>query len=226
MEGSIKPFMDNLWVKVCGLMQPEQAVAIAHMGANAIGFICARSSPRYVTPLQIRAMSQALIEASTSAERVGVFADADLATLDEAVTIGQLTMIQLHGQESAAACGEIRQAYPNLKLVKAFRIRSQADLELTQSYESSVDALLLDAYHPHLLGGTGETLNWSSLTAFRPGKPWILAGGLTPTNVGQALAKLAPDGIDLSSSIEVSPGNKSLAKAQSLFDAINRDPPL
>jgi phosphoribosylanthranilate isomerase len=92
-----------------------------------------------------------------------------------------------------------------VKLIKAFRIRSDADLAAVQPYETIIDAILLDAYHPHLQGGTGATLNWRSLQTFRPARPWILAGGLTPGNVSEALELLKPDGIDLSSGVELSP---------------------
>lgn len=213
------PSIDSsLWVKICGLTQPEQAVAIARLGTSAIGFICVRSSPRYVTPLQIQAISQALLlNAHDDVERVGVFVEADRETLDEAIAIGQLTTLQLHGQESPATCAEIQQRYPDLKVIKAFRIRSEADLASTLVYEDVVDALLLDAYHPQQLGGTGKTLPWGSLQNFQPNKPWVLAGGLNPENVKQALETLSPQGIDLSSGIENSPGNKSLQKARQLF---------
>ena len=215
----------SLWVKICGFIQPAQTVAIARLGADAVGFICVRSSPRYVTPLQIRAMSQALIhESLTSVERVGVFVDATFDVLAETVEMGQLTTLQLHGQEPPQACAQIRKAYPDLKIIKSFRIRSETDLASTSTYEDTVDALLLDAYHPNLLGGTGKTLPWESLQGFRPGRPWILAGGLTPANVQQALTRLSPNGIDLSSGVELSPGNKSLAKAKQLFDALQRQP--
>ncbi|MGF1521105.1 MAG: phosphoribosylanthranilate isomerase [Leptolyngbyaceae cyanobacterium] len=216
----------SLWVKICGLTQVEQAVAIARLGASAIGFICVRSSPRYVTPLQIQAMSQALLaDAHDEVERVGVFVNADWDTLDEAIAIGQLTTLQLHGQESQATCIKVRHTYPDLKVIKAFRIRSKADLGSIAIYEDVVDALLLDAYHPRQLGGTGKTLPWQSLQHLQPSKPWILAGGLNPENVEQALAMLSPQGIDLSSSIETSPGNKSMEKAQRLFATLKNPVP-
>ena len=210
----------SLWVKICGLKQPEQAVAIARLGANAIGFISVRSSPRYVAPSQMRAISNALLAHSLDVERVGVFANADLATISDAVAVGQLTALQLHGQESLEVCATIREAYPTLKLIKAFRIRSEADLQSTLPYEKTVDALLLDAYHPQLLGGTGQTIDWSYLKAFQPNIPWFLAGGLTPDNIQRSLTLLSPDGIDVSSGVEVSPGNKSLEKVQCLFAAL------
>lgn len=214
----------SLWVKICGLTVPEQAVAIAQQGASAIGFIGVRSSPRYVTPLQIRAMSQALIAASLAqVERVGVFVNAPLKTLAEDIEVGMLTTLQLHGEETPADCERVRRAYPHLKLMKALRIRSNADLLAIRPYEEIVDVILLDAYHPHLLGGTGQTLDWRSLQTFQPAKPWILAGGLTPANIAEALALLSPNGIDLSSGVELSPGNKCLDKTQQLFEVLTRE---
>ncbi|MEO0984393.1 MAG: phosphoribosylanthranilate isomerase [Cyanobacteria bacterium J06639_14] len=211
----------SLWVKICGLIVPEQAVAIARIGADAIGLIGVQSSPRYVTPLQMRAISHALIEASfDSVERVGVLVNADVKALAEMVDVGKLTTLQLHGQESPETCTAIRQLYPDLKLIKAFRIKSEADLASTQLYENVVDAILLDAYDPQQLGGTGKTLPWRSLQNFQPRQPWILAGGLKPENIQEALASLTPHGIDLSSGVESSPGNKSLPKVKQLFAAL------
>jgi phosphoribosylanthranilate isomerase len=212
----------SLWVKICGLMVPEQAVAIARQGSSAIGFIAVPKSPRYVTTLQMQAISEALVAAEyAQVERVGVFVDASLETLEVAALTGKLTTLQLHGQESPAHCQQIRQRLPEVKLIKAFRIRDDADLAAIRPYESVVDALLLDAYHPHLQGGTGETLNWRSLQTFRPTKPWILAGGLNSDNISEALALLQPDGIDLSSGVELSPGNKCLHQTQRLFTTLS-----
>jgi phosphoribosylanthranilate isomerase len=203
-------------------MIPDQAVAIARQGVSAIGCICVPSSPRYVTPLQIRAISQALMAASCSeVERIGVFANASMESLAVAVETGLLTALQLHGQETPADCVRVRQAYPHLKLIKALRVRSEADLLAVQPFEDVIDVILLDAYHPDLLGGTGKTLDWRSLQTFQPSKPWILAGGLTPANLQAALDLLTPDGIDLSSGVELSPGNKCLQQTQRLFDVLS-----
>lgn len=106
--------------------------------------------------------------------------------------------------------------------MKACRVRSADDLATALSYQPYVDMLLLDAYHPKQLGGTGKTLDWPTLKAFSPDCPWFLAGGLTPDNVLSALAQLSPDGIDLSSGIELSPGHKDLAKARRLFEQLKQ----
>lgn len=215
------PLQSGLWVKICGLTQAPQAIAVAEHGASAIGFIGVAKSPRYVTPEQIQVISQALIAAGhAQVARVGVFADADIEDVATASAIAQLTTVQLHGQESPAWCAALRQRMPHLGLMKAFRIRDRDDLAAIAAYESSVDAVLLDAYHPHLLGGTGHTLDWGTLQRFRPSVPWILAGGLTPENVGTALTSTAPNGIDLSSGVEIRPGDKDLDKVRRLFEAL------
>ena len=92
---------------------------------------------------------------------------------------------------------------------------------MIQNYSTVVDTLLLDAYHPGVLGGTGQTLDWTQLAAFSPQIPWFLAGGLTPDNVCTALTQLHPSGIDLSSGVEVSPGNKNLDLVDRLFVNLN-----
>lgn len=208
-------------IKICGITQPEQGQAIAQMGASALGFICVRSSPRYVTPEQIRAITTAVTE-STSRDvlSVGVFADESLAELNQIVKVAGLNAVQLHGHESPDFCQQVRSHLPSVAIIKAFRIRSAADLAQIDAFTEVVDALLLDAYHPHLLGGTGKTLDWDTLRQFQPPLPWFLAGGLTPENVQEALAQLQPSGIDLSSGVERSPGDKDLTKVAKLFEAL------
>lgn len=204
-------------IKICGITRPEQGQAIAEFGATTLGFICVEASPRYVTPEQIQTLTSVLPE---TVERVGVFVNAPLDQIAYTVQLGRLTGVQLHGQESLADCNQLRQALPHTELIKAIRVKTPEALEQSLSYASHVDTLLLDAYHPQQLGGTGKTLNWQQLQAFNPGCPWFLAGGLTPDNVSEALRLLRPDGIDLSSGVEHSPGDKDLAKVQQLFMAI------
>lgn len=206
-------------VKICGITQIEQGKAIVKLGADSIGFICVPQSPRYVTPEQIRAIATAL---PTPTVTVGVFANHSVAAIAAIVEQGRLTAIQLHGAEPPEFCRQLRQEInPEIELIKAFRIASAQSLTQTTAYTEYVDTLLLDAYHPQMLGGTGYTIDWQDLTQFQPPLPWLLAGGLTPDNVGQALARLQPDGIDLSSGVERSPGDKDLSKVAQLFAAVN-----
>ncbi|AZB71582.1 phosphoribosylanthranilate isomerase [Synechococcus elongatus] len=210
----------GLRIKICGLRDPQQAVAIADLGATAIGFIAVEQSPRYVSPAQVAQLTQVLQATHPTVDRVGVFANATQAELEAYVTAG-ITSIQLHGSETPSDCQYWRDLFPEVEMIKALRIRSKADLALAEIFAECVDTLLLDAYHPQMLGGTGATLDWQSLQAFHPPRPWLLAGGLTPENVSEALFQLQPAGIDLSSGVERSPGNKDLTKVATLFAALS-----
>lgn len=206
--------MDKLRVKICGITTPEQGKAIAQMGADTLGFICVSASPRFVTPEQIYAIGEMV---SPTVSRVGVFANAEVDHIVETVAIACLSSVQLHGDESPEWCELLRSRLPSVELIKALRVRDMETLNEAHRYSDVVDTLLLDAYHPTLLGGTGKTLDWSTLQSFQPKRPWLLAGGLTPDNVLDALGKLNPAGIDLSSGLERSPGNKDLDKVAVLF---------
>lgn len=207
-------------VKICGITQVDQALAITHLGATDLGFICVAQSPRYVEPTQIAAILTALGADGWSGGHVGVFANAALDTILAVVQATGLNTVQIHGAETPDDCQRLRHALPQHRLIKAIRVRSAADLDHALTYLPTVDTLLLDAYHPDHLGGTGLTLDWATLQAFAPPCPWFLAGGLRPDNIQAALAHLRPDGIDLSSGVEIRPGIKDLALVQGLFDRL------
>lgn len=201
-------------IKICGICQPDQGQAIAALGIKTLGFICVPSSPRYVTVNQAQ---QILGKLPPGIQTIGVFADASLETIKQVVLETGFTGIQLHGNESPEFCQAVKQAFPNREIIKALRIQSAESLQNAIAYYPLIDTLLLDAYHPHQLGGTGQTLPWESLKNFKPPCPWLLAGGLNPENVLTALSYLQPDGIDLSSGVERSPGNKDLDKVSQLI---------
>jgi phosphoribosylanthranilate isomerase len=212
-------------VKICGITKPEQGRAIAELGATALGFICVAASPRYVTAKQIRHVVDQLprdAETSDGVDRIGVFANATVAEICQVVAIAGLNGVQLHGAESPEFCTQVRDALPEVEVIKALRIKTAAALQVATSYEEHVHTLLLDAYHPGALGGTGVTLDWQSLQQFAPACPWFLAGGLTPNNITTALTQLQPDGIDLSSGVERSPGDKNLAQVAHLFQQLQQ----
>ncbi len=227
-------------IKICGITKVEQGLAIAQMGATALGFICVPASARYVA---LKQLSELVAPLPKSINRIGVFAGATLGEILDAVEAGNLTGVQLHADESPEFCQQLRQMLPEIEIIKALRVRSHSDLVQAERYTDSVETLLLDAYHPHLLGGTGKTLDWLSLREFRPPFPWLLAGGLTPENILDALRQItgcdrAADasashpqknftqkcglsGIDLSSGVERSPGDKDLAKVAKLFENLS-----
>ena len=206
-------------VKICGITQPEQGLAIAQLGATALGFICVSRSPRYVKSEQIQAVMQQL---PSQVDYIGVFADASPEEIVNIVTKTGLTGVQLHGEETPEYCQQLRQLLPDIELIKAIRVKSPQSLAQTSEYVESVNTLLLDAYDPQLQGGTGHTIDWKTIEQFCPDIPWLLAGGLTPDNVVDALAQLRPDGIDLSSGVERSPGDKDLEKVARLFEQLTK----
>lgn len=204
-------------VKICGITKPEQGCAIASLGATALGFICVPQSPRYVEALQIQRIVNRL---PSKLDLIGVFANATLEEITQILETGALTGIQLHGDESPQFCQQIREKFGALELIKAFRVKNSESLAQIQFYSPYIDTLLLDAYHPHILGGTGQTLDWTNLDRVSLYLPWFLAGGLTPDNIAEALKHLNPNGIDLSSGVERAPGDKDLDKVAMLFEQI------
>lgn len=205
-------------IKICGITSIEQGMEIAKMGATDLGFICVPSSPRYLNLTKLHPLVTAL---GAVANTVGVFADFSVMTIAQVVSITELNTVQLHGNESIEFCQELRDILPATEIIKAWRVRDDSDLDKIAAYSQVVDCLLLDAYHPDALGGTGQTLDWAGLSAFNPPIPWLLAGGLTADNVCTALSQLHPDGIDLSSGVEIAPGDKDLGLVERLFSNLS-----
>ncbi|MEO0686854.1 MAG: phosphoribosylanthranilate isomerase [Cyanobacteria bacterium J06649_11] len=119
-------------------------------------------------------------------------------------------------------CQKLKNKLPNTRLVKALRLKKADELTSLLQVQPYVDNFLIDAYHPEQMGGTGETVDWSRLKNFKPERPWLLAGGLTPENVKEATTLLQPNGIDLSSGVEISPGNKDLNLVCQLLETLNK----
>ncbi len=204
-------------IKICGITQPQQGKTIASLGATALGFICVPSSPRYVKVEQIQAIVEQLPE---KVDKIGVFANATLEEIKQTAINSGLTGAQLHGDESPEFALQLRELLPDIEILKALRIRNTEDLKKVFHYTAYIDTILLDAYHPQQLGGTGKTLDWAILEQFSPACPWFLAGGLTPDNILDALNQVHPNGIDLSSGVERTPGDKDLDKVAKLFERL------
>lgn len=170
----LKTNQGDMRVKICGITKPEQGQAIAKLGATALGFICVKASPRYVTPQQIQAIVAQLL---LPVDRIGVFADVTIEEIALVVSSSNLSAVQLHGNESPQFCQMLRQTLPEVEILKALRVKTPNCLNQAATYASCVDTLLLDAYHPQMLGGTGKTLDWTILKQFRPTYPgcWLVA---------------------------------------------------
>ncbi len=204
-------------VKICGLRKLDQAQAIANLGVNSLGFICFPPSPRYIDLPQLKEIVNNL---NPEVAKVGVFVNMRPEAITKVVQETGLTGVQLHGEETPEICYQLRQLLPSIELIKVIRVRNLESLRESEKYFTCVDTLLLDAYHPQFYGGTGEILNWENLAQFCPPIPWLLAGGLTPDNILTAIKKANPNGVDLSSGVEISPGDKDLAKVTQLLSQL------
>jgi phosphoribosylanthranilate isomerase len=192
-------------VKFCGITRLEDAREAARLGAWAIGLNHHPDSPRFCEPA-------AAVEISAAVKRrlevVGVFVN---PTLDQVVTAAEdesLTMVQLHGGEGAAFCREAARR-TGCKVIKAIRVRSAADVQAAEAFRT--DYHLLDAHRPGAHGGTGASFDWELLADRRSEVPLILAGGLTPDNVDEAVAMVHPYAVDVASGVESEPGIKDHA---------------
>jgi phosphoribosylanthranilate isomerase len=205
-------------VKICGITKLEQGKAIAALGATALGFICVPQSPRYVTP---SVLTEIVSQLRKKVDCIGVFVNTPLEIFTDVASQARLTGVQLHGDETPQFCQQLRRELPGIEIIKALRVKTEQALRAAQAYYDCVDTLLLDAYHPQLFGGTGHTINWKMLKNFQPPLPWLLAGGLNPDNILEALSQLKPNGIDISSGVEIAPGNKDLNKVNQLFEKLS-----
>jgi phosphoribosylanthranilate isomerase len=198
-------------VKICGITNPEDGLAAAAAGADALGFVFCESSPRKVSVLTAAEIARNL---PPLVVKVGVFVNAPEELVVRAIGECGLNLLQFHGDEPPDYCRQF-----GLMSMKAFRVRDAASLAELANY--ATDAWLLDAYSPHKPGGTGEKFNWDlAVEAQRLGRPIFLAGGLTPDNVAEAVSKVRPYGVDVSSGVEAAPGKKDLGKVRAFIAAV------
>lgn len=202
-------------VKICGITQQEQAKQIADLGVDAMGFILYPPSPRYVQPDIVKKLIIGLPPFLTT---VGVFVNEPIETIIQIMRKTGLDIAQLHGDESPEYCRHLSQS--GIRWLKAFRVREKGDLEKLKGYRSK--HFLLDAWSEKGHGGTGETFDWDLAKSASGQSEIILAGGITEENIEEAIEKVSPYGIDLSSGVEVSPGIKSIEKIERLLKRIGR----
>jgi phosphoribosylanthranilate isomerase len=191
----------------------EDALAAAALGADAIGFVFA-ASPRQVTPERAREIVLAL---PPLVQTVGVFVDEDPEKVASTATFCALDLLQFHGKEPPGYCSRFGRG-----VIKAVRVQNQADLEACSQYNGVVGALLLDTYVAGRPGGTGVTLDWSLAQAAKRYGRIILAGGLTPENVGAAIRVAGPYGVDASSGLEKKTGIKDHAKMARFIQTVRQ----
>lgn len=188
-------------VKICGITNLEDALASVDAGADALGFVFHEKSPRHITTDRAAGIIAAL---PPFVQTVGLFVNQDSGFVNETIAQCGFDIVQLHGDESPDDCAAV-----NRRVIKAFRIKDITSLDPINNYR--VSAYLLDAFSPKAYGGTGLTFNWDVAAIAKKFGPVILAGGLTPDNVREAVEKVRPYGIDVSSGVESSPGRKDAA---------------
>ncbi len=196
-----------MFVKICGITRLEDAEAAVAAGASAIGFVFWPDSPRFVDPDTARQIAARLPAFVTP---VGVFVNQPLQHMKSVASLVRLGAVQLHGDETPADAAALA-----MPVIKALSVESVA----THTWPSST-VLLLDVHDPVKRGGTGRTIDWTAAAAIAAQRKILLAGGLTPDNVADAVAQVRPFGIDVSSGVERAPGIKDHQRLRALFEAM------
>ena len=196
-------------VKICGITNLEDALMAVEAGADALGFVFFRGSPRYISPEQAAVIIRRL---PPFVQTVGLFVNEESATVNSTADRCGLDLVQLHGEESPDYCAAVKR-----RVIKAFRVKDASTLDDIMNY--SVAACLLDAWSPAAHGGTGTTFNWEIAAKAVASHTIILAGGLTPENVAGAVATVKPYAVDVSSGVESAPGKKDAGQVSRFIRA-------
>lgn len=206
-------------VKICGITRLHDARTAAAAGADFLGFIQHEESPRYVEP----DVAKEILEWVVGPEAVGVFVNESAEAVNAACARVGFTLAQLHGHETPETCAAVE-----VPVIKAVRVQHDASAEqvraLVEPYLDVVDFVLLDTHHTSLWGGTGESFNWRVARDLAAEVDLFLAGGISAENVAEAVQTMRPYAVDLSSSVEESPGVKDLDKLAAFFDAVHAIP--
>ena len=201
-------------VKICGVTNPDDALAAVEAGADALGFVFHKASPRYVGADVVRNIVASLPPLVLP---VGVFVNEELKKVRDLMDSCGLAVAQLHGDETATYCEELGRP-----VLKAIRLRNTSSFLAMAEYKgrAQVRGFVLDAYSDAAYGGTGHVADWALAAEAACTAPIILAGGLTSANVREAILKVRPYGVDVSSGVEASPGKKDPAKVKGFIHAV------
>lgn len=203
--------MQRTFIKICGITSARDALAASHAGADAIGLVFYPDSPRAVTPAEAREIVAVLPPFVTV---VALFVDATEADIHGVLTQVSIDWLQFHGDEPAAFCAAFRRPW-----MKALRMAPGFDVAASAEQYRDARALLLDSYRVGVPGGTGSRFDWSRVPEALP-RPLVLAGGLDPANVGEAVSRLRPAAVDVSGGVEARKGVKDASKIQQFIAAV------
>ena len=197
--------------KICGITRPEDAAAAARLGADAVGLVFYPQSKRAVTPAQAAQIVAAL---PPFVSAVALFVNESADNIRAVLRQVPIDTIQFHGDEDDAFCRQFARPY-----LKAVRVRHAEDIRTASSRFPNARAILFDAYHPQAYGGTGQSFDWTLLARYT-GKPWILAGGLTPENAAAAVRISGAAAVDVSGGVESAAGLKDAAKIAAFLRSV------
>lgn len=201
-------------IKICGITDVDQALEIISLGVDALGFIFVKESPRSIEPEIVREIVRKM---PPFVDAVGVFMNEDPDLVNDISQYCRLSLVQLHGLEHPDYCQTI-----NLPLLKAFRVKSDVHSSLFEPYSDIAKGFLLDTFREGQAGGTGEAFDWKMVEGLTLPRPVILAGGLHPDNVGEAIRTVRPFAIDANSGVELEPGKKDMASVKRLIAAVRQ----
>ena len=196
-------------IKICGITNESDALHAVACGADALGFVFFAASPRCVEPGLVRSIVERL---PADIVKVGLFVNEQPEVVNRTALESGIDLVQLHGDETPEYCRQI-----DRPVMKALRVRNEQSLVGWQDYP--VETILLDAWHPEKFGGTGESCDWQLAAEMARQTSVILAGGLNPDNVAEAVTMVQPHGVDVSSGVEQSPGKKNPEKVRAFIDS-------
>ncbi len=209
-------------IKMCGLTREKDVIAGINAGLDALGFIFYDKSPRNVEPDFVKSM---VARMPPFTECVGVFVNCGREEVGEIIEYCGLSYAQLHGNENPKFCERVERLVSPCRVIKAFRVSEESKVEDFTPYASVIHGYLLDTYKKGNAGGTGETFDWNIINRLHLQRPMILAGGLTPENVEEALSQVQPFGIDVNSGVEIEPGIKDHARLQEFVNKVHLNGP-
>ncbi len=204
-----------VWVKICGITNEPDARAAAELGASALGFNFYDKSPRVIAPADAWTIRQTL---PREVQAVGVFVDWKPTAVVALAQALQLSAVQLHGDECPRHAGFCARKVP---VIKAFRVGKDFSMAEMRKFRSAT-RFLLDAARAGQYGGTGHTTNWDLARKVAEKRPILLAGGLTPENVAEAICYVRPYGVDVASGVESRPGKKDVGRMREFFEEVER----
>ena len=209
--------------KICGLKTPETVSAAVEHGAGLVGFVFYARSPRAIDPAAVKRLGAL---APAQVKKVGLIVDETDDRIAEILAGCDLDVLQLHGHETPQRVADVRAKFGK-QVIKVISVSTAADLEQVAGYEPVVDYLMFDAKPPKsmvgaLPGGNALSFDWALLSGHSFAKPWLLAGGLTPDNLAEAVRITGAPIVDVSSGVEDRPGEKNLSKIKAFLDAAKR----